>query len=481
MSKPAVTQGMKPRVIRKLGHFCLYNIPENLRAPDDYGKLVEVVELAVAATLNQHPLLQVGLVGAGTRRPVWTQLDELDLAKHIEWHVIKDAAKYDEMHKELTIRQLDTKFDKIETQPGWRLAILKLEYDNLLEVMFVWDHTNSDGTGGKIFHKTLLQSLNSVASNADRTSLENHICKTTASTEHMVPSQEVVAKFRITPGYAAATVWKELKPPVFASKTAFVSWAPITLTPRTTQVRSVSIDNDILQKVLSACRSNSTTLTSVLHGIVFMSLCGQLPADKVAAMSVETPIDLRRYIKPDPAKNIVPHKLIGNYVTKLDHEFERNWVQKIQKLAAGVSGQERFAALEQEMWSAAVFAKGEIHDKVALGLKNDAVGLMGVVTDWNKYQRDELKKPRCGSWLVTNLGVIDGQPEPKEGGWSMERSKFTLSANVLSGMFVFSAVTVKGKGFFIDLSWQDHIIDAKIAEKLIADVEEWLKYIAGKV
>ncbi|KAF4470268.1 hypothetical protein FALBO_2835 [Fusarium albosuccineum] len=466
MSKPAVAQGMKPRVIRKLGHFCLYNIPENLRAPADYGKLVEVVELAVTDTLNQHPLLQVGLGGgAGTRRPVWTQLDELDLANLIEWHVVGDSAKYDEMHKEFTIRQLDTKFDKIETQPGWRLAVLKLEYANVLEVMFIWDHTNSDGTGGKIFHQTLLQSLNSVASNTDRTPLENHICKTTASTEHMVPPQEAVAKFRITPGYAAATVWKELKPPMFASKTAFVSWAPITLTPRTSPT----------------CRSNGTTLTAVLHGIVFMSLCGQLPADKVAAMSVETPIDLRRYIKPDPAKNIVPHKLIGNYVTKLDHEFERNWVQKIQKLAAGVSGQERFAALEQEMWSAAVFAKGEIHDKVALGLKNDAVGLMGVVTDWNKYQRDELKKPRSGSWLVTNLGVIDGQPEPKESGWSIERSKFTLSANVLSGMFVFSAVTVKGKGFFIDLSWQDHILDAKIAEKLIADVEEWLKYIAGKV
>ncbi|KAM5365313.1 hypothetical protein ACJZ2D_011096 [Fusarium nematophilum] len=99
---PKSTPVAKPRVIRKLGHFerfevslqmlelccgtmvtCLYNIPQDLR--NSHEKLVNVVELAVADTLAQHPLLQVGLVGERTRKPAWVQLDQVDLAQQIEW------------------------------------------------------------------------------------------------------------------------------------------------------------------------------------------------------------------------------------------------------------------------------------------------------------------------------------------------------------------------------------------------------------
>ncbi|RSL68758.1 hypothetical protein CEP53_002452 [Fusarium sp. AF-6] len=497
MSKSASSRA-KPLVLRKLGHFerfqtslltmdlacgpivtCFYRIPQHLR--DSRDKLVDTLEAAVADHIRKHPLLQVGVIGQDTKRPSWIQLDEINLKDHIVWKTADLNDGYYGKLNEITRQELDTTFGNFATRPGWRLLIQELEGQNLLEVMFIWNHMCSDGNGGKIFHESLLESLNT----PNLPPLENHVFKTTTTAENMLPPQNVIAKFKITPGFAAANAWHELKPPMLNSKSAYVSWADHTKTPRKTQIRSFNMDNEATQKILSACRSHKTTLTGLLHAAAFMSLAHQLPEEKLASMISQTPVNLRRFIKPNPEafSGFEPKQLIANYVTMMDHVFKKNIVQKVRQQSRSVGDDEqRFSALEEEMWSAAAFIRGEIQDKLDLGLKNDLVGLMGLVGDWDKYHKDELKKPRKASWLVSNVGVIDGQNNGDDdtSRWTIERSKFSLSACVVGAMFNIGVISVKGKDLYIDLSWQDDIIDAGIADQMIADLEKWLHHVAQK-
>lgn len=461
---------------------CLYNIPESLENPTSHDDLVQTVELAVADTINQHPLLQVGLVNEKSKRAAWSRIHQMNLADHIEWQLVNQLDDYHDTLKELTQRHLDTKFENRATRPGWRLVVLKLEEQNLLEIMFVWCHTNCDGTGGKIFHESLLQSLNSVTTIGSQISLENHIYQTTASAQNMLPPQEIIAKYRITPKFALNSVWHELKPSMFVSKSTYdyVSWADITRTPCKTQLRTLTIRQATLQKLLTACRSHKTTLTGLLHGITLVCLAGQLPESKIASMMAETPLSLRRFIKPEAeaSPTIDPKRLIGNYVTKMEHHFGKDLVHKIWRLTQSVDVEERFTILEKDMWAAAVLVRQEIQAKLDLGLKNDLVGLMAVVGDWEKYMEDEMAKPRTASWLITNLGEIDGVCNSEDQScWSIQRAKFSLAAGVTSPIFNISVITAKGNDLCIDVSWQDSLIDSVIGDRLTEGIHKWLDYI----
>ncbi|KAI8712031.1 hypothetical protein NCS52_01468300 [Fusarium sp. LHS14.1] len=495
MSK-STSSSAKPVVLRKLGHFerfqmslmtmelacgtivtCQYRIPEHLQ--DSHDKQVDALEAAVAHTIRKHHLLQVGVIGEKTKRPSWIQLDEINLKNHIDWTTADPNDEYGAKRNEITVRELDAKLGNFATRPLWRLLVLELEGQNVLEVMFIWNHMCTDGNGGKIFHESLLESLNT----PNLPPLENHSFKTTTTAENMLPPQNVIAKFKITPGFAATNAWSELKPPMLESKTAYVSWAGIRRIPRKTEIRSFNIDNESTQKILSACRSHKTTLTGLIHAAAFMSLAHQVPDEKLASIIAETPLNLRRFIKPNPKAHsgLQPEQLIANYVTMMDHVFKKSLVQKVRQQSRSVGDEERFAALEEEMWSAATSIRGEIKDKLDLGLKNDLVGLMGLVGDWDKYHKDELKKPRKHSWLVSNVGVINGHNDGDEASlWTIKRSKFSLSACVRGCIFNIGVISVKGKDLFIDLSWQDGIVDAGIADQLNADLEGWLRHVAEK-
>ena len=131
------------------------------------------------------------------------------------------------------------------------------------------------------------------------------------------------------------------------------------------------------------------------------------------------------------------------------------------------------------MWATAVLVRQEIQAKLDLGLKNDLVGLMAVVGDWEKYMNDEMAKPRTASWLITNLGEIDRLCKSEDNScWSIQRSKFSLAAGVTSPMFNISVITTKGNDLCIDISWQDGLIDSVIGDRMIEGIHKWLDYIA---
>ncbi|KAH8659002.1 alcohol acetyltransferase-domain-containing protein [Ilyonectria robusta] len=510
MSTPTAVPSSTPHIIRNLGSLesyqtalyaldfycgtsitCRYGIPDTLRNAT-HSELMDFMELAVADTVLQHPLLQVGLIHESSTCPAWVQLDHIDLSQHIEWKIVDSSERYNNILKGIVEEQVDTKFSSPASRPSWRVVVLRNGGHHALDVMFVWHHSHSDGTGAKIFHSTLLQSLNNLKEGSHQP-LKNHLLKTTSTAQNLPPPQDIVAPYSISPKFALSVVWKEIIPLKLSSRLyPHTSWGAIRTTACKTQLRRLNIDNATLQKVLSACRTHNTTLTGLLHGITFVSLAPQLPEKQVAAMIGETALNLRRLMAPNPPvyPTLEPTKTIANYVGIMEHKFDKALVSRIRGLGRQSlnlsADSEMRVALEDEIWRTSTVVRGEIQDKLDLGMKNDILGLMNRVKDWKAYvMGDQVKKPRGSSWAITNLGVIDGgnsatkiKGETTEG-WSIQRAEFALSASVTAALFTLSPIAAKGGDLCIDVTWQDSVIDDGVGDRLVADLEAWLGHIGS--
>ncbi|KAH7128961.1 hypothetical protein EDB81DRAFT_906733 [Dactylonectria macrodidyma] len=458
---------------------CRYGIPLFLR-DSSHSKLVETFQLAITDVILQHPLLQVALSGGTSKKPAWVQLDHIDLSHHIEWINIETSENYDAALKETLVEQMDTKFSNPETCPSWRVVILSTASQDALDVMFVWHHSHTDGTGGKIFHQTLLQSLNKP--------------KMAALTENVPPIQDTVAPYSISPKFLLSAVWKELIPSRLSSVLyPHTAWGPIQTKPCRTQLRRLNIDNATLQNILSTCRVHKTTLTGLLHGIAFISLATQLPDKELAAMVAETALNIQPLMDNNPPAYpaLKPSKTIGNYVGRLEHNFDKSRVSKVRSLGRQPSNDsfdsELRAAVEYEIWLASTVVREEIQAKMKACLQDDILGLMHRVSDWKAYiMKDSVKKPQASSWLVTNLSVIDGgylgEVETGDASqtWSIGRGEFCLSANVTGSLFSISPMAVKGGDLCIDVSWQDGVVDSSVGDRLVSDLETWLRHFGSK-
>ncbi|KAK2601279.1 hypothetical protein N8I77_010742 [Diaporthe amygdali] len=112
--------------------------------------------------------------------------------------------------------------------------------------------------------------------------------------------------------------------------------------------------------------------------------------------------------------------------------------------------------------------------------------------------KDQAKKTRQFSWLVTNIGVLDGNTSTSPsttttrsptGGdskpndvqrWSISRAQFGLSAEIPAAAIEFSPVSVAGRGMCVSASWPDCAVDAELGERIMADLERWLTQLASQ-
>ncbi|KAH7139625.1 alcohol acetyltransferase-domain-containing protein [Dactylonectria estremocensis] len=467
---------------------CRYVLPSLLAGFEMHKQVVQLFNRAVAQTVIQFPMLQVGLAGEKSRKPSWVHLPTIDLMHHIEWLVLSDSCNYDQEFQLNLQYHLDTEFDHLETRPGWRLSMMRTETSNFVDVMFVWNHANCDGMSAKIFHQTLLQSLNGPDSSAsflpDSTAIS-----TAVSAQRFPPPQEKLARYAITMGYALSEVWHTFGPsPLSPKNLAHATWAPIHLDPYKTQHHAISIEHDVLAQILAACRHRGTTLTGLVHGIVLVSLASYLPKETATAFSSATAMDQRRFMgekERDPKYSwLNPHQSVQNCVSSIYHTFDSHLVDGIRAVARVNNWKPQpVPELEEDIWSAAGAIREDIEHRLDIGLTNSVVGLMKLVRDWQGYHRGHEHKPRELSWIVTNLGVLDGKPSldttstEKGDGWAVDEAKFALSAHVAGPFLQISAISVKGGNLSIHVAWQDSADGNRIGEQVAKDMEAWLRYL----
>lgn len=415
-------------------------------------------------------MLQVGQADEDSKRPSWIELDSIDLARHVEWRIVTPSDDFGTVFESTLQVQLDTRYNEIDSRPGFRITVIRQEHEPSMDVIFAWYHAHTDGMGARIFHETLLRKLNTPVADSQLFTLTNRVLKLPGVAEKFPPAQERLAKYHVSPGYTITTAWKE-----FVTGAANpATWAPVQQKPVTTAIRSFSLDDATLQRVLAMCRENGTTLTGLFNAVVLVSLAERLEKAKARSFAALTARNMRPSTPADKARYpcAEPKGLVGNMVTVINHEFGAKEVACVRGTISAAAGGDRFETLAGTVWSVATRVRDEIRESVALGLKNNHVGLMSLVGDWRAFFKGKLEQPRETSWLVTNLGVFDGAEGEK--GWGVGRARFSLGADVTGPAIHICVVAVKGGELVVDVTWQECAVDIQVGEGVTADLKAWL-------
>ncbi|KAG8165972.1 hypothetical protein KVR01_004524 [Diaporthe batatas] len=470
---------------------CRYGLPPTLARPEALETLQGRFCDAVARVVLAQPHLQVGIVGENTKNPGFVCLERLDFRNHFEWRTLDDSSQLEAVYVESIQAQLDSRYDHLSTQPGWRVIILHKTGAESMEVLYVWNHPHHDGVSGKIFHQHLLRSLNENLKQDKEPMLkvpkgsDSWFLNLPGCSDKLPPNPELLSSWPMTPSFLLRALWKELKPPlIFPPGNTHATWAPIKTTPFMTRFRTFTVDNGTVTKLVAACRSHSTTLTGLAQALALVSFISLL--EDMKGFASRTPYDLRHFL-PSRTRQypwLEPKEMMCNYVSVVEHEFDSKLVAEIRSkmLDQPIDTPGLPAGVMEVVWSVAARVRREIQERLDSGDRNDLIGIMKFVSDWRTQQRAEANKTRYLSWLVTNLGVIDGGASDTSGqeeGWSLRRAELVLSAEIPSAAFSVSIFTVKGEQMCVTCSWQECAVHPNIAEGLLSNLERWLNEIGA--
>ncbi|KAI0969505.1 hypothetical protein F4678DRAFT_438927 [Xylaria arbuscula] len=559
---------------------CRYANP----AQEHHERVVDDVEDAIARVVLEHPAMRVDVVNADTKRPAWVATHEIDFAHHVQWVDISN--KDTEMFYERIEKRLDEPYAIAPGRPRWRVLILFKNGDPFFDVVFDYSHAFGDGTSGKIFHETLLRTLNtsrisptptpSTPEIPGKTETQTSVLKnrvltiprTSRISRTLPPPMEKAGKFSVTAKYAISTAWKELQPPAFSLLTGSASSTqgnlfPIRATPYKTRFRAFEVRSECVARIIAQCRAHKTTVTGLLHALLLASMASRIPPLEArdGVFRGNSALDLRRHIVDDATNmngntngntkgdgevsaGLDPRRTVANYVSAMTHEFDADFVRKIREAAGkpkpkpkpsstpsgkdqedgdgnrngdglgdaegheeGKGEGEAIApdpALVDLVWQVAARVRGELQARIDSGLRNDVVGLMKLVPDWRAQFRSDARKPRPYAFVVSNLGVLDGDPDPEpcsnteednrngdgnmdgsDNGdtrgdidrWKITSSTFAVSAEVCGAAFQVSPITVRGGTLCMGCSWQDCVVELELAEAIVGDLERWLQFL----
>ncbi|KAK8137068.1 alcohol acetyltransferase-domain-containing protein [Apiospora sp. TS-2023a] len=511
---------------------CRYYPPAGLTGPENTESLKGRFYKAVVRVVLAQPHLQTGVVGETSKKPKFTRLERIELGKHIKWVQLDDSKDVEALYLETLTADLDAKFEDIATQPGWRIIVLHEPRSGRMDVIYDWDHSRHDGMSGKMFHEHLLRNLNNNKAASNKIPLRNAeddpgqwVIDLPGFSDKLPPPAEAILPFPCSVSTLVKDIWREAKPPaLFPPGDAYAKWAPIKTEPYKTRFRTFTIGHETVTKVIEACRQHQTTVTGLINALCLLSLSSELKEMK--GFASRTPYDLRHFLPSRPSKYpwLEPKETLCNYVSVLDQEWDASLVAQIraqlpQATAPSVEEEEGAppvttasqplpADLMDLVWSIAARVRHEIKAKLALGGRNDVLAMMKLIPDWNDAMKTQAKRPRHLSWLVTNIGVLDGreggevgdggtqgeiqanqneegqkhlQKKERAGGeiWSVRRAELVLSTEVPAQAISVAVVTVKDEQMAITCSWGDAAVDAGVGERLVGDLERWLREIGS--
>jgi hypothetical protein len=454
---------------------CCYSTSEWLRLCSSQNDPQKLVKDALHRTVLQHPMLQVGMVGEDSKQPAFVELDYIDLRDHWEWKNLTSADDLSSASKEIFSDLLDTKFPQRPDRPMWKVVTLWIPAYERLQVIFAWNHPIADGIGGAAFHTSFLNHLNNPQLDARDTTTETHLLRLPLKRVDVPPSQDKLCRHPISVKFAITELWKELRPS--STSTTAATWAPINSGNCRTHVSTITVNEKILQNVLTACRTYSTTLTGLLHSLVLFSLSLQQGPETTQGFVGQTTLNMRplTHEAKSPAQT-VSDQTMSNVFSIMYHDFAPSLVARCrthgQNSSSGVA---RSFPSHDLVWAVASTVRGQIQQSLDLGLKDKVVGLMQHIPDWRPVLRAKARRTRTVSWLVTNLGVFDG--ESSTGPWSIDNASFGISSEVVGAAIHICPMTIKGKNMTINVTWQDGTIDHNTGKKLVEDLRAWLDYL----
>jgi hypothetical protein len=474
-------------------------MPQHLAVEQESSSLEELFEQALARTVLEHPLLQVGLINEDSKQPSFIKLASIDFRNHVTWQTVDGASTTQDDHLLRVLHeQHDKPFERLDKQPLWRVVLLRNSANGFVDILFAWNHTMADAMSAKIFHQTLQEKLRLPPADITSIHLEDHNLKLPEAIK-VSPTLADLMNLQLSAKFVVSELWKDMRPAFMNTEADYkANWAPIERKPNKTRLQLVRIPVDTLSAVLQRCKQNKTTLTALLNVLVLAAFAKRLSPQQAVAFETGIVVDMRRFMAslPPDLQDLEPSRLMGNYLGYHQHKFTKEVVAKVRadcedRAAKGSSSSPEQATtiddLEQDVWRICREVTEGLGGKLASGMKDDMMALLKFVPDWRKYFDDAVTKPRNISFELSNLGVLDGAPKTNTSGeeqsteqdssWTITQAIFTQSASAHGPAYIINPMSVKGGSLIVSCVWQDKIIEETVAVGVANDLQAWLEDI----
>lgn len=463
---------------------------------------IETYIPALTDCLQQYPFLCVVLKKDSKNDDVYARASHVDLRHH--FHTIdlqdsllrSDTAKASEdgllagVIEHLCNNVNLTFFDTARALPGWRVDILPLKSNGERKrvfISFTYAHYVADGMSGIAFHKTLLQGLDrSLRAGVQSTGT---IVETTAGELACLPHLPVSPMYLLAPAlglYLPSFLSKALglKPSVSGSDPE--TWVgtntflaePGSNPPVTTAVEILSIDSYTLVAVLRACRKHHAKLTSLLNELIARCLSRHLSihysgfADKTSFISA-TSINLRK------AAGISDDNM-GIFASA---SYTRHNIDHLSNEGDSIQ-------IDDAFWSVVSQASDNMA-KDSSKLKNQPVGLLNWVSNFDSWMQGQLGKSRDASWQLSNLMNFDGKLDTGGDGVAVEKMLFCQPGHAVGEPLDFNVISTKGGDLMVCTGWQVgavglegranstmEVVERKFVRNMLCDLERYLLVMA---
>lgn len=439
------------------------------------------VENALAHLILRLGGLRVGILGEDTNKACFVRVPSMNLQDFIEWKTVTSSspAQHDEEVLQAIQNRLEQLWPDVPNRPPWKLLVVQKDSstsdDIVLDIVFTVHHAIADGKSTGVFHSQLLRELN--AHSGAPPELRDHVL-TFTQPPVLAPSQEDLVHLKLSWPFFLTNLWNELGPSWLKPTPPPAPWTGkhIVIEPHKLNLRLVTIEPDTVRSLVAACRAHGTTLSGILHVLVLTALARRVPPDVASLFAGSTPISLLPWARLPPGVNVD----LTSVLTVLTTGTQTVWgADTVDRLRLGPTRRcaEGTAAEDKLLWPVARRWREEIKAKVATLPGNDVVGLLGYISDFEKYWMAKVGKPRDSTWELSNIGSIKGNTGDGEGSgaWSIRRSLFSQPIVVASSAICINVAGLDGGPVNLVLSWQETVIDNAIVDGVAQDLRAWFK------
>lgn len=416
--------------------------------PASSQDLQPLVFQAVSLVIAQHPSLSTIFLDAEDKsKPYFARLPEIDLRQCVifvprQSKVEEKSGNCDPEWDGVLEEYHNTRFDKSWGElPLWRLVVLHEPNDNSRFVAcFIYQHTIGDGNAGPSFHRALLAELSFLSAAEDLQAIDPIV---RCPDEPVPPSLESLHRLPLSPGYLLKMAWIDAFP---SNSDRLWLGGPVSK-PTRSRFLSYTFLADMTNKLLVVCRAHSVTITATCHALIALAIFVNLPAEKTRLKS-SIAFDLRRFLP----REVLENDLIGNYVAA-------PWVDL-----------KRPASTSTISWAEAKRIKKALDNDIKRNGKDVSSACLRYVGDMHKYFESKFKKPRDGTFCLTNLGTFKRR-EGDSGPWRTGRMVFSEGFDASREAFDITMITGEDGCLSLGIVWGDGVVE----EKFILHIFETLK------
>lgn len=359
----------------------------------DGESLKRLVLQAVSRVVAHHPALSTVFLGADNpdAKPRYAQLPQLDLAQcvaFVEHDEPATTATRNPGWDRLLERYHNARFDDSWGElPLWRLVVIVGPAQPAQFIAcFFYLHAICDGNSGPAFHRALLAELQAT-SQQERQHDAPRIVRSPDAPP--LPSIEALHRLPTSPCYLLKMLWQDTCPG--NSKNVWLG-GPIVAKPTTpSRFCSMTLPADVTSKLVSASRSHAASLTATVHALIGTAIMANLPeeeATRKTRLKSGIAVSLRRFLPRD----VVTPDSMGNWVCIAYYDAGPSLTSPPTTTTIS--------------WQDARAIKKMLDDEIRREGKNTPMGCLRYAGNMHKFFEDRVKRPRDGSYLLSNLGVF---------------------------------------------------------------------------